>query len=79
MAHFMMDCYVADESDDGAFRCISFFVMKAVNEAQAIEEAKSIAVWRRPASFAVRRVSWVGDKLIYKDPTEINAGRVIVF
>jgi hypothetical protein len=45
MSHFMMDCYFPDVTKPGGLACDSLPI-KALNEGDAIEEAKRIAIWR---------------------------------
>lgn len=64
MSHFMMDCYFPDVRKPGGLACDSLPI-KALNEGDAIAEAKRIAIWKKPVRFDVRSVSNGGDKMIF--------------
>ncbi|MEO6340656.1 MAG: hypothetical protein ABIO39_11490 [Caulobacteraceae bacterium] len=62
MTHYMMDCYAADTA---APECCESFAIKAETDVQAIWEAKSAALWRKPAYFRLREVMRHGDRAIH--------------
>lgn len=64
MSHFMMDCYFPDVTHPGGLACDSLLI-RASKEADAIAEAKRIAVRKKPVRFDVRSVSRDGDKMIF--------------
>jgi hypothetical protein len=64
MSHFMLDCYYPDVTHPGGLTCDSL-PMRACKEADAIAEAKRIAIWKKPVRFDVRSVSRDGDKMIF--------------
>lgn len=64
MSHFMMDCYFPDVTKpDGVTR--DSVPIKALDEHEAIEEAKRVAIWKKPVRFDVRIVSRAGDQVIF--------------
>lgn len=65
MSHFMMDCYFPDVTRVGGVTCDSVPI-KALNEHEAIEEAKRAAVRKKPIRFSVRLVSNAGDRTIFE-------------
>jgi hypothetical protein len=64
MTHYMMDCYAEDPAAADGFGCGSFPI-KAEGDAQALREAKSAAIWRKPAYFRLREIMRHGDRPIY--------------
>ena len=64
MAHYMVDYYDAAPAGPDGFHCDSHAI-KALNDAQAISEAKNAAIWRKPVFFKVRKVSNKNNEVIY--------------
>lgn len=64
MSRFMMDCYFPDVTKPGGLTCDTLPI-QALNEGDAIEEAKRIAIWKKPVRFDVRSVNRGGDKTIF--------------
>jgi hypothetical protein len=60
MTHYVMDCYATAATDF----CESFPI-NAGTDAQAIWEAKSAAIWRKPAYFQLREVMRHGDRAVH--------------
>jgi hypothetical protein len=60
----MMDCYFPDVTKPGGLTCDSLPI-KALKVGAAIEEAKRIAIWKKPVRFDVRSVGRDGDKTIF--------------
>ncbi|MET4331176.1 hypothetical protein ABIB80_007035 [Bradyrhizobium sp. i1.15.2] len=64
MSHFMMDCYFPDVTKPDGVTCDSFPI-KALNDDDAIAEAKRVAIWKKPLRYGVLIVSKAGDKTIF--------------
>jgi hypothetical protein len=62
MTRYFMDCYSADAANSDG--CESFPI-RAEGDAQALREAKSAALWRRPAYYRLREVMRHGDREIH--------------
>jgi hypothetical protein len=64
MSHFMMDCYFPDVRKPGGQTCDSLPI-KAPDDHVAVEEAKRIAIWKKPVRFEVRSVSRGGNRTVF--------------
>ncbi|MET4295441.1 hypothetical protein ABIB06_005975 [Bradyrhizobium sp. LB8.2] len=65
MSHFMMDCYFPDVTKPDGVVCEPLPI-KALNDDEAVAEAKRIAIWKKPLRFDVRVVSRAGDRIIFQ-------------
>lgn len=65
MSHFMMDCYFPDVTKPDGVTCDAVPI-KAIDEHEAIAEAKRVAIWRKPVRFAVRVVSKAGGRTVFE-------------